>query len=158
LKAEFSRARRAGGSLALIILDVDCFKQYNDTYGHPAGDECLRRISQVVKAAQRRAGDLAARYGGEELALLLPGTDAAGAMAVAEKVRLAVQDLIMPHRASPARIVTVSAGVATCEPTNDSGLPLDFVEAADQSLYEAKHSGRNRVCYHNKAAQAIARA
>jgi diguanylate cyclase (GGDEF)-like protein len=146
LSTEFHRAKRNGSSLALIMLDVDFFKHYNDTHGHPAGDECLRSISQVLKHAQRRAGDLAARYGGEELALLLPGTDAAGAMAVAEKVRLAVQDLLLPHPVSLARVVTISAGVAAWSPSHEGGMPLDLVQAADLSLYEAKNKGRNRIC------------
>jgi diguanylate cyclase (GGDEF)-like protein len=146
LNSEFSRAARNGSSLALVMLDVDYFKQYNDIYGHPAGDECLRKISHAVKAAQRRAGDLTARYGGEELAVLLPATDLRGAMAVAEKIRLAVSDLKIPHAANPAGIVTISAGVQACMPIGGGNAAVDLVQAADQALYAAKSSGRDYVC------------
>jgi diguanylate cyclase (GGDEF)-like protein len=137
------------------MLDVDYFNQYNDIYGHPAGDECLRKISQAVKAAQNRAGDLTARYGGEELAVLLPGADVAGAIAVAEKILLAVRNLRITHTANPAGIVAISAGVAACVPTREGSIPLELVQAADQALYAAKSGGRDRVCCHDKRADAL---
>jgi diguanylate cyclase (GGDEF)-like protein len=145
LKTEFSRAVRNGTSLALVMLDVDFFKQYNDLYGHPGGDECLRQISAVVRTVQHRAGDVAARYGGEELAVLLPHTDLAGAMAVADKIRRAISGLKIPHAANPKGIVTVSAGVEAFVPLSDGKVALDLVRTADQALYAAKANGRDQV-------------
>jgi diguanylate cyclase (GGDEF)-like protein len=145
LSAEFSRALRGGTSLALVMIDVDYFKPYNDIYGHPGGDDCLRRISDAVGGARQRAGDLAARYGGEELAVLLPRTDLAGAMAVAEKMRAAVKDLHIAHAGNPAGIVTISAGVAAFAPTRGGRAAQDLLAAADEALYAAKSSGRDRV-------------
>jgi diguanylate cyclase (GGDEF)-like protein len=145
LHAEFNRAMRSGTSLALVMIDVDHFKQYNDIYGHPAGDECLRKLSQAVAKAQHRAGDLAARYGGEELAVLLPRTDRAGALAVAEKIRAAIKELQIPHAANPAGTVTISAGVEALVPARGRNTALDLVRAADQALYAAKSSGRDQV-------------
>jgi diguanylate cyclase (GGDEF)-like protein len=143
--AEFSRAMRSGTPLALVMIDVDYFKPYNDLYGHPGGDDCLRRISGAVGGARQRAGDLAARYGGEELAVLLPRTDAAGAMAVAEKMRRAVRDLHIPHAGNPAGIVTISAGVAAWVPCRGGRAAQDLLAAADGALYAAKAGGRDRV-------------
>lgn len=145
LSAEFNRALRDGTSLALVMIDVDCFKPYNDIYGHPGGDDCLRRIGDAVSGARQRAGDLAARYGGEELAVLLPRTDLAGALAVAERMRQAVSELHMPHAGSPAGIVTISAGVAAFAPTRGGRAPQDLLAAADAALYAAKSGGRDRV-------------
>jgi diguanylate cyclase (GGDEF)-like protein len=145
LSAEFNRAMRGGTSLALVMIDVDYFKPYNDIYGHPGGDDCLRRISSAVSGVRQRAGDLAARYGGEELAVLLPRTDLAGAMAVAEKMRQAVNGLHIPHAGNPARIVTISAGVAAFAPTRGGRAAQDLLAAADAALYAAKASGRDRV-------------
>jgi diguanylate cyclase (GGDEF)-like protein len=150
LDSEFGRAMRNGTSLALVMLDVDHFKKYNDIYGHPAGDECLRKVSEAVKSAHHRAGDLTARYGGEELAVLLPGTDLRGAMAVAEKIRLAVSGLNIPHPANPAGIVTISAGVQACMPVMGGNAAADLVQAADQALYAAKSNGRDHVCCNAK--------
>jgi diguanylate cyclase (GGDEF)-like protein len=148
--AEFNRAMRAGTSLALVMIDVDYFKPYNDIYGHPGGDDCLRRISGAVSGARKRAGDLAARYGGEELAVLLPRTDLAGALAVAEKMRQAVSGLHIPHAGNPAGIVTISAGVAAFVPTMDGRAAQDLLAAADEALYAAKSSGRDRVRCHSE--------
>jgi diguanylate cyclase (GGDEF)-like protein len=145
LSAEFNRAMRDGTSLALVMIDVDYFKPYNDIYGHPGGDDCLRRISGAVSGARQRAGDLSARYGGEELAVLLPHTDLAGAMAVAEKMRQAVNDLHIAHSGNPAGIVTISAGVAAFAPRRGGRLAQDLLAAADMALYAAKSSGRDRV-------------
>ncbi|MFZ6780409.1 sensor domain-containing diguanylate cyclase [Undibacterium sp. Ji83W] len=146
LEEEFSRAIRNASSLALIMIDVDHFKQYNDLYGHAAGDECLRKISQAVKSCQNRAGDLTARYGGEELAVILPTTDVQGAILIAEKIRQAIHDLSISHAGNEAGIVTVSAGVEALTPARNLHNPVELIEAADNALYEAKKSGRDRVC------------
>ena len=146
LEKEFNRAMRNASSLALVMIDVDCFKQYNDIYGHAAGDECLRRLSQVVKSSQHRPGDVAARYGGEELSVLLPGTDVSGALLVAENIRVAIRNLAIEHTGNPAGIVTISAGVDALVPIRDENMPLELIQAADTALYSAKTSGRDRVC------------
>ena len=146
LEKEFSRAVRNVSSLALVMIDVDCFKQYNDIYGHAAGDECLRRISQIVKTGQHRPGDVAARYGGEELGVLLPGTDIRGAMSIAENIRQAIHNLEIEHTGNPAGVVTISAGVDAFVPVRNENIPLELVQAADKALYAAKSGGRDRVC------------
>lgn len=146
LDKEFSRAVREASSLALVMIDVDCFKQYNDIYGHAAGDECLRKISEVVKTNQKRPGDVAARYGGEELGVLLPGTDVRGAMEIAEKIRLEIHNLGIEHTGNAAGVVTVSAGVDAFVPVLNLDKPLELIQAADKALYAAKSSGRDRVC------------
>ncbi|WGG53049.1 sensor domain-containing diguanylate cyclase [Rugamonas sp. DEMB1] len=146
LQEEFSRAVRNASPLALIMIDVDCFKQYNDIYGHAAGDACLRAIGKAVAQGRRRPGDLTARYGGEELAVLLPGADVAGAVAVGENIRLAIELLELTHAGCPGGRVTVSVGVEAFVPATRDRRPLDLVEAADKALYQAKAGGRNRVC------------
>ncbi|MDN7180208.1 sensor domain-containing diguanylate cyclase [Caballeronia sp. SEWSISQ10-4 2] len=146
LHNEFSRATRQASTLALIMMDVDCFKQYNDIYGHAAGDECLRTISRLIgDLTARRPGDLAARYGGEEIAVLLPNTDVAHAVAIADNIRSAIRGLEIEHSGSPAGFVTISAGVDARVPTRDAGEPTELILAADKALYEAKKKGRNRV-------------
>ncbi len=145
LKDEFSRAMRNASSLALIMIDVDCFKQYNDIYGHAAGDECLRAISKIVAAGKHRPGDLSARYGGEEMAILLPGTDVAGAMKVAENIRQAIYQLELKHSGNATGVVTVSAGIDAFVPVRENNLPLQLIEAADKALYYAKSQGRNCI-------------
>jgi len=147
LAEEFSRATREASALALVMIDVDLFKKYNDIYGHPAGDECLRAISQTIKnLLQSRPENLAARYGGEELSILLPHTDVAGAVAVAEKIRQTIEHLRIRHPANPQGVVTVSAGVEAFAPGRNSDSAGQLVEAADKALYAAKSAGRNRVC------------
>ncbi len=117
LDNEFSRAMRDASTLALILIDVDCFKQFNDIYGHTAGDEYLQTIGRTIASlASRRPGDLAARYGGEELAVLLPNTDVAGAAVLAERIRSAVRDLAMVYAGAPDGFVTLSAGVDALSP------------------------------------------
>ncbi|MTV40576.1 sensor domain-containing diguanylate cyclase [Duganella radicis] len=144
---EFSRATRHEDTLAFIMIDVDYFKQYNDVYGHSAGDEVLRTVSKLIRAlTPKRPGDLTARYGGEEIGILLPNTDVTGAQAVAERIRQAVAHMQMPHSGSPLAHVTLSAGVATISPKRGVHLAGMLVEAADKALYVAKSEGRNRVC------------
>lgn len=144
LADEWARAMRTGASIALVVVDVDHFKPYNDRYGHPAGDECLRRIASVLGRTLQRAGDLVARYGGEEFAAVLPLTDADAATAVAERMRRGVEALGMPHGAVPLGVVTISGGVAATRPEIGAN-PLDLLARADAALYEAKAAGRNRI-------------
>ena len=147
LDNEFGRAMRNASTLALIMMDVDCFKQYNDIYGHAAGDECLQSIGRAIaKVAGRRPGDLAARYGGEELVVLLPNTDVAGAVILAERIRSAVRDLKIVHAGTEDGFVTLSAGVDALKPEPGAAQPKELIRAADQALYAAKAGGRNRVC------------
>jgi diguanylate cyclase (GGDEF)-like protein len=144
---EFSRAMRHQHTLAFVMIDVDYFKQYNDVYGHSAGDDCLRSVSRLIRAlTPKRPGDLTARYGGEEIGILLPNTDAEGAHAVAERIRQAILNLQLVHSGSPLGVVTVSAGVATLAPRRGEHSAGMLVEAADKALYAAKSAGRNRVC------------
>jgi diguanylate cyclase (GGDEF)-like protein len=142
---ELSRARRSVNSLALIMIDVDCFKRYNDIYGHLAGDECLRKISRIILTAEVRAGDLAARYGGEEFAVLLPSTDVQGALKVAEEIRQAVWKLAIKHEGNAYGVVTISAGVDAFTPVAGTDTSSILIAAADEALYEAKLGGRNQT-------------
>ncbi|MFV3074592.1 diguanylate cyclase domain-containing protein [Niveispirillum fermenti] len=151
LVQEVRRLARGTAPLSLALLDVDHFKLYNDHYGHQAGDDCLRAVARAMAGTARRAGDLVARFGGEEFAVLLPGCDPAQARTMAEGLRRTVSDLALPHAARPGKgHVTVSIGVATMLP------PLAGTEAwtshantlvadADRALYQAKARGRNRV-------------
>jgi len=151
LNLEWSRAKRDARPLALILIDVDCFKNYNDYYGHPAGDACLRRIAAALRTIPRRAPDLVARFGGEEFVVLLPGTSVTDAAQMAQRMQRAVVDLLIPHAASSAAPgVTASFGVAGLVPATDNQ-PLDLVAAADAALYRAKEGGRNRVVTHEPA-------
>jgi len=142
IHAEMGRAKRGLGSFALLLIDVDHFKRFNDQYGHLAGDECLRIISAIISANITRPGDLAARYGGEEFAVVLPGTDYVGAFLVAEKIRRAVQQAGIEHNENTEGTVTVSLGVSACIPSSQES-PDDLIGAADKALYVAKTSGRN---------------
>ena len=141
---ELARASRQRAPLALIMLDVDHFKKYNDSYGHVAGDGCLQLVAGAIGTATRRPGDLVARYGGEEFAVLLPNTDSDGAMAVARRICAAVVALQEGHRASEFGIVTISAGVYACMPDATVDAAALFARA-DQSLYAAKLAGRNQA-------------
>ncbi|HMH18614.1 MAG TPA: diguanylate cyclase [Burkholderiales bacterium] len=145
LAAELARARRSKKTVALVLCDVDFFKPYNDHYGHPAGDECLKRVAAALQSACRRPADLVARYGGEEFALVLPDTELNGAVQVAETVRKAVEGLKVAHEhSSAASYVSISAGVAAQLP--DMTITAEqLIMAADEALYQAKHLGRNRV-------------
>ncbi|MDI3305968.1 MAG: diguanylate cyclase [Acetobacteraceae bacterium] len=144
LDREWRQAARDGTPLALLLLDADGFKSFNDCYGHQEGDQVLRSISACIRDTVRRPADAGARYGGEEFAVLLPDTDAARALAVAEHLRVAVQALGIPHAGSPNGQVTVSIGVATAWPHAEER-PAVLVREADAALYEAKQGGRNRV-------------
>jgi diguanylate cyclase (GGDEF)-like protein/PAS domain S-box-containing protein len=149
LVAEWSRAARLNRHLrfpvALVLLDVDHFKAFNDQYGHLAGDACLRRVAEALSAATHREGDLAARFGGEEFAFLLPGTDEDGAWTIAEAVRREIEGLAIQHGAPGAGpTLTISAGVAALTPLPDM-VPDQLVQAADLALYSAKALGRNRA-------------
>jgi diguanylate cyclase (GGDEF)-like protein len=145
LEKECARLTRSGGELSLVMLDVDHFKALNDSQGHQRGDECLVLLgAELIRVARRRI-DVAARIGGEEFAMILPMTNAAEAMKIAESVRVAIADLKLPHPASPvAPFLTVSAGVASGSLLGWN-TPETLVAAADQVLYSAKRTGRNRV-------------
>ncbi len=145
LQREWSRLKREVRSLSLIMCDIDCFKEYNDTYGHQSGDECLREIAGAIKTVIKRSVDLAARYGGEEFAIIMPNTEAEGALKVAESLRMAVENLNISHKASSVSpFVTMSLGVSSLVPTHDLG-PEHLIRDADTALYEAKRKGRNRT-------------
>lgn len=145
LQQEWERARRDGQPLALVFVDVDHFKPFNDSYGHLEGDAVLARVGATLRACLRRPGDLAARYGGEEFVLLLPATPEAGAVEVARQVHQAISALGIPHRASPvAPFVTASLGVAAVLPGPDLR-STTLVNRADEAAYAAKGAGRNRL-------------
>ena len=147
LETELQRAQRNAQSLSLVLIDIDDFKAFNDTYGHVKGDECLRRVSRLIAESVKRTGDLAARYGGDELALILPDTDAGDALRITDGIREAVRDLALPHKSSGidgCECVTVSAGIATIIPDRDAE-PSEIIQLADEALYRAKRSGRDRV-------------
>jgi diguanylate cyclase (GGDEF)-like protein len=144
LEQEWGHARRSGESLALAVVDVDWFKRYNDHYGHPAGDACLRAIAQALAATANRSTDLVARYGGEEFVLLAPMTDLAGVRGMANKLLQAVEVLALPHELSPLGRVSVSIGVAAAVPEQEASAEA-LVARADAALYEAKKQGRNQV-------------
>ncbi len=154
--AEWQRAARHGLALAVVMIDVDGFKAYNDDRGHQAGDECLRRVARVLADTVQRSGELAARYGGEEFVVVLPGADGEQARGLAERIRQAVQaEAIVHARAPHAGVVTVSAGVASAVPQPDTP-PQALIEAADAALYEAKRQGRNTVVPAGGAARGAA--
>jgi len=145
LQQEWSRMAREKRPISLIMCDIDCFKLYNDNYGHLSGDDCLRSVARAIDACSKRPGDLAARFGGEEFAVILPNTDKEGAVHLAESIRAGVQDLMIAHAFSPVyKYVTLSLGVFSVFPENDSNFQA-LVEASDRALYEAKRAGRNQV-------------
>jgi diguanylate cyclase (GGDEF)-like protein len=156
LDFEWMKAQQANSELALLMIDVDHFKPFNDTYGHPEGDACVTRIGETLAGLADATGGFAARYGGEEFCLLMPNTDAGRALEVGEMVRAAVQNLVIPHATSGYQTVTVSVGVAGIRPSE--GLkPADLIEAADASLYVAKRNGRNTVAGHGLGSSAESR-
>jgi diguanylate cyclase (GGDEF)-like protein len=144
LSGELSRAQREQSPIAVLMIDVDNFKAFNDTYGHLDGDDCLREVASAITRAVMRPGDFAARFGGEEFAVVLPNTDAAGAARVAEMIRQAIIDTAIPHGVSLTGVVTVSIGVGALWPDVMSRIE-DVIGIADRALYEAKENGRNRV-------------
>lgn len=151
LDSEWRRAYRQGIPLSLLMIDIDHFKAFNDAYGHPKGDECLKKVAVTIRNLLNRPGDLCARYGGEEFAVILPDTPREGASAVAEALRASVEALQMEHgRSSAGRFVTISVGVACAHPTQNAPAS-SLVATADQALYQAKEAGRNRVCLANSA-------
>ena len=145
IEAEWGRGQRSRHPLALMILDLDYFKQFNDHYGHGAGDDCLIKVAQTMARSVKRPADLVARYGGEEFAVLLPETELSGAMEVASTVKAGIADLAIQHDYSAvASIVTVSIGVAVMVPVSCSTYQ-DLIDAADDRLYAAKRAGRNQI-------------
>ncbi len=143
LEAEIARAIRAGHSVALLMIDADRFKAFNDRYGHAAGDSCLRRVAEALERVPRRPADLVARYGGEEFVVLLPDTNLTGATELAAKILAAIRELNLVHEDSPSGLVTVSIGAASCRP-RDATDGLRLVERADLALYAAKTAGRDQ--------------
>lgn len=145
LAREWGRMAREDSPLSLILCDIDCFKLYNDQYGHQAGDDCLRRVAQALAGCAQRTADLVARYGGEEFVLLLPQTPLEGALIVAENVRQTIEQLALRHSFSEVKpIVTLSLGVTTVIPAQHMKADI-LIEIADQALYQAKETGRNKV-------------
>jgi len=147
LQDEINRARRNGSHVAVILLDVDYFKLYNDNYGHPAGDQVLKRLADLMRRATNRAGESAGRYGGEEFILVLPGASLPAAVRTAKRLRQLVVDANMPHEKSlVADHITISQGVVSVIP--DAGMtPAELIKRADSSLYRAKDKGRNTIVF-----------
>ena len=146
---ECRRARREKEALALLMIDIDYFKPYNDRHGHLAGDDCLKNVVKGLASVLHRPGDLLARYGGEEFAVILPGTGKEGALIVAEAMRSTIEGLGLEHGGHPeAKVVTVSLGVAAIEAGGDVCEPAELIDQADKALYRAKQSGRNQVVAH----------
>jgi len=145
LEMEWRRQAREQTPLSLILCDIDSFKSYNDTYGHPGGDECLRQVAGAIGNAINRPADLVARYGGEEFAVILPNTAIQGAVLVAEHIQLKIAALQIPHAGSQvSQYVTVSLGIASMVPGSESATSI-LIAAADQALYQAKRLGRDRI-------------
>lgn len=142
--SEVLRSDREQTPLSILLSDIDNFKDYNDTYGHQAGDECLKRVAQAICLTLKRPGDFCARYGGEEFVIILPNTPLDGAQSIAEEIRQAIAQLNVPHKGSADAVVTLSLGVATRQAGNPLALEA-LLKQADQALYLAKHTGRNRV-------------
>ncbi len=146
LHREWQRYSRSKLHLALVLCDIDSFKLYNDTYGHQAGDNCLKQVAGAISRAVKRPADLVARYGGEEFAALLPNTDFNGALRVAESIHLEVQQLKIVHaKSSVSDYITLSAGIASTVPSHTES-PAALIRAADKALYQAKERGRNQSC------------
>jgi diguanylate cyclase (GGDEF)-like protein len=152
LKIEWRRAARGGRPLSLLLADIDSFKAYNDRLGHLAGDECLRRVAEAIRQSVHRAADVVARYGGEEIAVLLPDTDPPNALHLAETIRRRVNELHIPHIDSPTcPELTISVGVATAQADGDEEHAIELIHFADRALYAAKRAGRNRALAYTAA-------
>ncbi len=146
LDDEWKRAQRDGSSLAILMIDIDYFKNYNDHYGHGAGDLCLQRVAQILKSEQARPSDMVARYGGEEFIVILPNTDTEGAKVAGERLRERVEALQIPHAYSPAGpVVSISVGCAAGQPARNTIDAIELIDTADKQLYQAKEQGRNRI-------------
>ena len=142
---EFKRHQRSIMPLSLLMIDVDCFKLYNDTYGHQAGDQCLERIASVLSNSVGRPSDITARYGGEEFVVLLPNTDSAGAQKIAQTIQKEIKNVAIPHKGSTvADTITLSIGIATTIPDR-SASPELLIKQADHSLYKGKQNGKNQI-------------
>ena len=145
LQREANRSLRQEKSLSVLMMDIDHFKDFNDHYGHGAGDQCLQKVAETLKTTLLRPADMIARYGGEEFVALLPGTDASGAGEVAEKLRTAIAELAIPHEHSSASsVVTLSIGCATYSPQDPEEVLDGLLKSGDEALYSAKKTGRNR--------------
>ena len=147
LDFEWMKSQQYDSELSLLMIDVDHFKLYNDTYGHPEGDACLTRLGETLAVVAAETMGFAGRYGGEEFCLLLPNTDTARAIEIGERCAQRFRPSAIPHATSSHQTVTVSVGVACTKP-NDTQRPGDLIEAADAALYAAKHRGRNAVVEH----------
>ncbi len=151
IEQECKRSLREQQPISLILCDIDFFKNYNDNYGHQAGDECLKKVAQTISQATNRSADMVARYGGEEFAIVLPNTDAKGGLNVAARANQLVQSLNIPHDYSGvAPHVTISCGAATLAPTTEAIKAIDLIKSADLALYNAKANGRNCVKFNNQ--------
>ncbi len=150
LENEWNRSARAKTPLSLILCDIDFYKAYNDTYGHLAGDDSLKKVASVLEHYARRAGDLAARYGGEEFVIILPDTESDKAAHIAEQIRTAVEDMRVQHNSSQTSdYLTISLGIATIIPSRDQK-PGTLINFADEALYQAKKTGRNKSVVHGQ--------
>jgi len=146
LETEWRRAARNKYYISLLMIDIDHFKSFNDTYGHQAGDDCLRDVANAIAASPQRPSDLVARYGGEEFCVVLPDTPENSGLEIAERVRANVEKLAIDHSGSPEYgVVTVSVGVATAAPSNEKISFDGLLKVADEHLYHAKESGRNQI-------------
>ena len=156
LDQEWHRARRNHSIFSLLFVDIDRFKAYNDTYGHQAGDDVIATIAKCIGDNIRRPGDIAARYGGEEFIVVLPDTSLEGASCLAESIRAAVSQLSVEHSGSEFGYITVSIGCAAWEPEHDADV-ASVIRSADEALYKAKTTGRNKVVVSTKSpAQRVA--
>jgi diguanylate cyclase (GGDEF)-like protein len=146
LSVEWLRAAREQQPVSMLMIDVDRFKEFNDHYGHQAGDACLRKVAAAVAAVARRPADIAARYGGEEFVLLLSNTEASGVVETARRLQARMSELAIEHAESPFGVVTLSIGLATAIPGPDNGWEALLADA-DRGVYRAKRAGRNRYCW-----------
>jgi len=153
IEQEWTRAQRNRTPLAVLVIDIDNFKAYNDSLGHQAGDGCLREVARLLQSEMKRPGDTVARYGGEEFAIVLPDTDIFGAGVVALNIRNALNEMALPHPASNvAMLVTLSIGINVVIPKSTDTIE-HFIGGADRALYRVKGNGRNNICFADEAAK-----